>query len=328
MIFYEGEAYFPAFVHAAIDQDRPVGDLRTFHEHTHDLYHIVLYTQSSGSYLKCGQMHQAEPGTLVVVSPGQPHDFVSLRRASVYSEITFSLAARSGKTLTLPFERILNIYTGIAGHLDDTPLLPRDITQELVIIMIQIMDYLQSPSAMSDYYACRTLANVLDVITAHCYTEAFPGTAVGQDDPILQVRQYLDEHYAETITADDLASMSHCSKGHLFRAFKRSFRVSPLAYQQDLRFEAARRLLRFTSLRCYEIAQRVGFANVYYFHRQFKKKMGVTPKQYRLSMRRSGLGDMWPPGSESGPSTQTDEDHARPQDGIIDPALSSERNRL
>ncbi|MBN1360364.1 MAG: helix-turn-helix transcriptional regulator [Sedimentisphaerales bacterium] len=290
MILHEGQAYYPTFLHAAIDQDRPVGDVRTFHEHTHDLYHIVLYTQSSGSYVKCGRQYQAEPGMLVIVSPGQPHDFVSVRRSSVYSEITFSFTTQSGKALTLPFVQILNAYTGTAGHLHDAPHLPRDVTQELVIIMIQIVDYLQSPSAMSDYYACRALANVFDVITAHCYTEAVPGATVGQNHPILRVRQYIDEHYAEAISAEDLASMSHCSKGHLFRTFKRSFRVSPLAYQQDLRFEAARRLLRFTSLRCYEIAQRVGFANVYYFHRQFKKRMGATPRQYRQSTRRLELG--------------------------------------
>ncbi len=289
VIVHDGEAYFPTVVHAAIDQDRPIGDVKTFHEHTHDLYHIVLYTQSAGSYLKCGRKHPAEPGTLVIVSPGEPHDFVSLRRSSIYSEITFSFAAPSGKVLTLPFERILNIYTGIAGHLDNAPRLPKDITQELVVSMIQIVDYLQSPSALSDYYACRTLANMIDVITTHCYTEAIPGATIGQNHPILQVKQYIDEHYAEAITADNLASMSHCSRGHLFRTFKESFRVSPLAYQQDLRFEAAKRLLRFTSLRCYEIAQRVGYTNVYYFHRQFKKRMGVTPKNYRQSTRRLAL---------------------------------------
>lgn len=289
VICHKGEPYFPAFVHAAIDQDRAIGDVRTFHEHTHDLYHIVLYTQSSGSYLKCGRKYPAEPGSLVIVSPGQPHDFVSLRHSSVYSEITFSFAAQSGKVLTLPFERILNIYTGIAGRLNSTPVLPRDVAQELVVIMIQVMDYLQSPSSMSDFYARRALADVLDLVTVHCYAEVLPGAA-DQNNPIVQARQYIDEHYAETVTAEDLASMIHCSKGHLFRAFKKSFRVSPLAYQQDLRFEAAQRLLRFTSLRCYEIAQRVGFANVYYFHRQFKKRMGVTPRHYRQSTRRLELG--------------------------------------
>ncbi len=285
VILHENEVYFPAIVHAAVDQDRPVGDIGTFGEHTHDLYHMVLYTRSSGYYLKCGRKYLAEPGTLVIISPGQSHDFVSLRQSSVYSEVTFSLTTRAGKVLTLGFDRILNTYTGTAGQLQNELRLSKEATQELVIIVIQIMDYLQSPSSISVFYTQRALANVFDMIVAHCYTTQIPGTALARDNPIARVKQHIDDHYAEVITAEDLASMSHCSKGHLFRAFKRAFRVSPLAYQQDLRFEAAQRLLRFTSLRCYQIAQRVGYSNVYYFHRQFKQRMGVTPRCYRQSMR-------------------------------------------
>lgn len=285
VVFHEGEAFFPTFVHAAIDQDRPVGDIRTFHEHTHDLYHIVLYTRSSGFYIKGGVKYPAEPGTLVIVSPGEPHDFVSQRHSSVYSEITFSFATHSDRVLTAPFETVLNAYTGVTGRLHGEARLPQAITQELLILMIQIMDYLQSPSRMSDFYARRALASLLDGIIAHCYSEAIPDAALDQDNPILQVKQYIDEHYAEAIAAEDLASMSHCSRGHLFRTFKKAFRVSPLAYQQDLRFEAAQKLLRFTSLRCYEIAQRVGYSNIYFFHRQFKKRMGMTPRRFRQSLR-------------------------------------------
>jgi len=285
VILHENQAYCPVFVHAAVDQDRAIGDIETFSEHTHDLYHIVLYTRSKGHYLKCGRRHDAQPGTLVIVSPGQAHDFVSLRNSSVYSEITFSLLAPSGKVLTLPFERILATYTGVSGRIPENLQLSKEAAQELIVIMIQIMDYLQSPSPMSDFYTQRALANLFDMIVAHCYTEGLQDGSLTGDNPVLRARQYINEHYAEDITAEELASMSHCSKGHLFRAFKRSFRVSPLAYQQDLRFEAAQRLLRFTSLRCYEIALRVGYANVYYFHRQFRKRMGVTPRQYRQSSR-------------------------------------------
>jgi AraC-like DNA-binding protein len=285
VILHENEAYAPAIVHAAVDQDRPVGDIGTFGEHTHDLYHVVLYTRSSGFYVRSGERYQAQPGTLVIVSPGEPHDFVSLRRSSVYSEVTFSLATPAGKVLTLPFERILNLYTGVPGQLAHELQLPREVAQELMILMIQILDYLQSPASMSGFYAQRALASVFDTIVTHCYAETIQGAPLARDNPILRVKQYIDEHYAEAITAEDLASMSHCSKGHLFRAFKKAFHISPLAYQQDLRFEAVQKLLRFTSLRCYEIAQRAGIANVYYFHRQFKKRTGLTPRRYRQSAR-------------------------------------------
>jgi AraC-like DNA-binding protein len=285
VILHDRQAYSPAIVHAAVDQDRHIGDIGTFGEHTHDLYHIVLYTRSSGCYLKGGRKYPAEPGTLVIVSPGESHDFVSLRRSSVYSEITFSLAAPSGKVLTLAFDRILSLYTGVPGQIPSELHLSKEAAQEIVMLMIQIMDYLQSPSSLSDFYAQRALAGVFDMIVAHCYTETIQGATLARDDPILRIKQYIDEHYAQAITAEDLASMSHCSKGHLFRAFKKAFHISPLAYQQDLRFEAVQRLLRFTSLRCYEIAQRVGYANVYFFHRQFKKRLGLTPLRYRQSMR-------------------------------------------
>ena len=149
LIFDGREAYFPIFVHAAVDQDRAVGDSRTFHEHTHNLYHIVLYTESKGFYMRSGAKYRAEPGTLVIISPGEPHDFVSDRRSSVYSEITFALGTKTGQVLTLPFEKILHAYTGVAGQLHDELQLTRDTTHELVITMIQIMDYLQSPSSPS-----------------------------------------------------------------------------------------------------------------------------------------------------------------------------------
>ncbi|MBN1125152.1 MAG: helix-turn-helix transcriptional regulator [Sedimentisphaerales bacterium] len=79
------------------------------------------------------------------------------------------------------------------------------------------------------------------------------------------------------------------STRQLFRIFLKTFRLSPLAYQQNLRLEATHTLLRSTPLRCNEIARRVGYANVYYFHRLFKKKTGMTPRQYRLSMTQGAL---------------------------------------
>ncbi len=290
VVISEDEVFLPVFVHAAIDQDRPLGDAETFHKHAHNLYHIVLYTDSSGYYTKCGKRYRATPGTLVIVSPGEPHDFVSFRSSSVYSEITFSFKTRADELLTLPFEDILRLYSGVTHQLDNAPHLSKAATQELLVVMIQIMDYLKSPSLMSDFYAQRALTDIFDIILTHCCTEMFPTAEAEPNNSILQVKQYIDEHYTDTITVEDLTSVSHCSKGHLFRTFKKYFRISPLAYQQDLRFEAAQRLLRFTSLRCYEIAQRVGYTDVYYFHRQFKKRLGVTPLNYRQAARRSDLG--------------------------------------
>ena len=53
------------------------------------------------------------------------------------------------------------------------------------------------------------------------------------------------------------------------------------AYQQRLRLEAAKTLLRATALRCHEVAVRCGYENIQFFHRLFKRTTGLTPGQYR-----------------------------------------------
>ncbi len=262
-----------------------MGDANTFEEHEHNLYHLVLYAKQPGVYRQSGRIHQAPPGTLVIISPKERHSFVDVNRPSVYSEITFTFHTEAGDPLTLPFEELLNLYTGIEGELAQHPVLSTSTTQDLTMGMIQIMDYLQSPSPLSDFYAYRALGHVFDLIVTHCYTPQIPDASPVEDQGMLKVRRYIDEHYTDTISAEQLADLVHCSKGHLFKMFKKAFQGSPLAYQQALRFEAAQRLLRFTSLSCYMIAQRVGYDNVNYFHRQFKKRTGQTPLEYRQSIR-------------------------------------------
>ncbi|MBN1818530.1 MAG: helix-turn-helix transcriptional regulator [Sedimentisphaerales bacterium] len=284
VVQHDHETYFPVFHHTAVDQDRPVGKKDTFCEHVHDLYHAVLYTHATGFYSRCGRKQIALPGTFVIVSPGEPHDFVTARGNSVYSEITFSFESPRKRSLTLPFEKILTHYTGADLQFIPEVLLSGDVADELLILMIQVTDYLKSRAKLSSYYANRTLARIFEILVAHCCVETPAAQHAVLDDRIARVRQYIEEHFSEPIGIDDLTSMIHMSTRQLFRMFTRTFRISPLAYQQNLRLETARTLLRSTPLRCNEIARRVGYANVYYFHRLFKKKTGLTPRRYRLSM--------------------------------------------
>jgi len=98
------------------------------------------------------------------------------------------------------------------------------------------------------------------------------------------VRQFIEKNYADPIAVDDLASLAGVSRGYLFRAFKGAFGQSPLAYQQQLRLEAAKTLLRATALRCQEVARRCGYDNSQFFCRLFKRATGHTPSRYRKQM--------------------------------------------
>lgn len=96
---------------------------------------------------------------------------------------------------------------------------------------------------------------------------------------------YIDAHYDQMITVDELASRAGLSRASYTRHFKRSTGQLPLDYVNRVRLERSKQLLQVTADRLHEIASRVGFSNEYYFSRRFKQYTGVSPGVYRRNHR-------------------------------------------
>ncbi len=73
------------------------------------------------------------------------------------------------------------------------------------------------------------------------------------------------------------------SYAHQCRVFKQCYGISPLSYVNALRAERAKNLLRDTHFDISEIAERLGYNNLGYFSRFFKKNVGVSPSYFRLN---------------------------------------------
>jgi len=95
------------------------------------------------------------------------------------------------------------------------------------------------------------------------------------------VQDYIEEHLADEIVLKDLAGLIPMSQFHFARTFKAALRESPHKYLTQRRIERAKVLLTVTKLPVAEVAHRVGFANQSHFTTQFRKAIGVTPKDYR-----------------------------------------------
>ncbi len=98
---------------------------------------------------------------------------------------------------------------------------------------------------------------------------------------LLQVKDYLDAHYGETISLEDLAGRFFISKFYLSRIFKEQFGVSIGDYLLQVRITRAKQLLRFSHESLESIAVQCGFGSLYYFSRMFKKVEGIAPSAYR-----------------------------------------------
>lgn len=93
--------------------------------------------------------------------------------------------------------------------------------------------------------------------------------------------QYISEHYTEKISIADLAGVCYVSEYYFCRFFKNVTGLSAVNYINSLRVEKAMSFLNNTSAGVTEIALKVGFDDVNYFSRVFKKLMGVSPTEYR-----------------------------------------------
>jgi len=278
---YLGRRYHPVYQHSTFDEVWPKMPEKAFSEHGHDVYHIFVYTEGDGHFSKGGHAYRATAGLLAMMSPGEMHDMNSRQRNATYTELTFTFESSEHDVLAVSFEQMLSLYAGVKLRFRENPgRLGSEEVDELVLRVARLTDFAQSSKGLAGLHFKKAMGEVFDFVIANCcVADEMQSRAV--DKTAQEAKDYIDAHYAESISVDQLAGVIHMSKGHLFRVFKEAFRVSPVAYQQQVRVEAAKALLRSTSLRCNEVARRVGYENIGLFHRLFKKSVGVTPNQYR-----------------------------------------------
>ena len=108
-------------------------------------------------------------------------------------------------------------------------------------------------------------------------------------DPIRKAVVYLDDHYAENITVEQLASISHYSVAQFRRLFHALMQMSPSDYIATVRINAAKTFLSTTDKRIGDIAIETGFFDHSHFIRTFKNIVGTTPAKYRKSHMHSRM---------------------------------------
>lgn len=96
---------------------------------------------------------------------------------------------------------------------------------------------------------------------------------------------YIDAHYEEDIQLEDLAKMYKVSSRYLRKIFMEYVGFSAIEYITMLRIERAKDLLKNTHSSISEIGMDVGYNSFQYFSMMFKKKTGVSPKDFRGQYR-------------------------------------------
>ena len=133
-------------------------------------------------------------------------------------------------------------------------------------------------AALYQLFALLSARHVAEVLEGDVYRRRFHRL-----DTFNEVVEYIDSHYAESMSVAELSERFYLSPSYFAHVFKARTGKGIIEYVNDLRISHARSLLVGEALSVAEIAHRVGFPDGNYFSRKFKEVTGQTPLAYRKS---------------------------------------------
>ena len=237
--------------------------------HTHGCAELFFITGGHGRFRTRREEFPVAIHDAVIVNAGVPHTEVS----QLDSPLEYTVLGVEG----------LETMAGAEGY----ALLPLHTGWEELMGCLRLM-LQEAEEALPGYErVCRSLLDVVLVRLNRQRDAALsgePSDARSSRECDL-VRRYIDNHFKENLSLDQLAQLAHLNKYYLAHAFRREFGVSPINYLISRRIEESRFLLRETDHTLSLIAQILGFSSLSYFSQCFRRVEGVSPLEYRKARR-------------------------------------------
>ncbi|RED52994.1 MULTISPECIES: AraC family transcriptional regulator [Cohnella] len=125
--------------------------------------------------------------------------------------------------------------------------------------------------------------------------QPMPRNAVANSRLALErTKAYIDTHYHENLTIEQLARLAEISPKYYVDLFKKTYGLSTIDYVTETRLSQAKRLMAQSDMKLNEIARRVGYQDEFYFSRKFKQAIGLSPSAYAKSRQRKVAAYMSP----------------------------------
>lgn len=253
-----------------------------FTAHWHTALEMILPVENYYDVMVGQTNYHLLPGELLVIPPGETHTLI---------------APDSGTRFVFLFD--ISMLTSIKGFAGIQPLMagPLYITPEtfpktcptLHHILMQMKDEYFSENEFAELIITSLLLNFFVRLGNHYRFANHPFSDVQpikQKDYIQKFSSlltYIDQHYMEDLTLEDMASYIGFSKFHFSRLFKQYTNVTFSDYLNRRRIRAAEELLAAPppGVSITEIAMKCGFSSISTFNRLFKQVKNCTPGEFR-----------------------------------------------
>lgn len=125
--------------------------------------------------------------------------------------------------------------------------------------------------------------NLLERLLIRCHEERPDVQAKPMDPRVLAACQVIANHLTQDLSLEEIAQRVHLSPSRLAHVFRSHTGVSIMRWREDHRITLAKQMLQSPGVPISLIAARVGYEDHLYFSRVFRKRVGVSPSEYRQS---------------------------------------------
>ncbi|NMO94871.1 helix-turn-helix transcriptional regulator [Paenibacillus lemnae] len=251
--------------------------------HSHPSHEIFYFHEGTCTYLIGDRIYVLQPGDLLLMNGLTLHcPHIEPDARYVRSIIHFDPGildqwlspALSAKALT-PFQQLSNLRLTLAGAE----------REEFERMLVELNRLSLSPSGHHNERRGLRLADLLLYIADICSETTVAQSEYSEKERHVQhVISFVEHHYDQNITLDDIAQIVHLSKPYLSSIFKEVTGTTVLKYVYSRRINQAKILLWLhPEMSVTEAGRAAGFNHLAHFSRMFKDMVGVSPDEYRNS---------------------------------------------
>lgn len=250
--------------------------------HWHDEIELIYIKKGRGIITADLKQHIVEAGTIALIIPGQLHSIEQYEQESMeYENIIFHpniLISKKTDSGTTDF--LLPLLSGNVS----VPLLytPDSPCYREIAACVDANDEISRTNPKGyQLFIKSQLFMLFFILFNKCSLKEPPKKDFKSLEKMKLILKYIENHYIDKITIEDIAREAGLSQSHFMKYFKNTMGTSFIDYLNEYRLTMASRLLVSSDSSILDIASEVGFENLSYFNRTFKKRFGMTPREYR-----------------------------------------------
>lgn len=252
---------------------------RILREHRHINFEIAMVLEGEGVYHTGSGIHPMHPGDVFVFSGNEPHCITQIM-ASGLKLVNLHFNHRFFSRFCSLGDRYPNVFFAHSQNFCNR--IPAEKANILKMLLIDLQKEFQGSRGLLES-AAGAYVNLMfvELVRNQAYYVPEEGDHPAIDK-ILSGLRFIDEHFCEDITLEDIAAQSGITPNYYTKLFHQCFQIKLWDYITGKRIDLAKRLLREEdSMTVLDIAVSCGFHNTANFNRAFLKFTGITPSAYK-----------------------------------------------